>query len=640
MADVEIKGRISVDTGNTQKSVNEMLESIKATKKALADAKVGSIEYQKAQADLDKQTKQLKDSLDKSGGSFSKLKETLNNTVPGFQGAAAGADSLNTKFWTIVKNPVGMILAAIVLGLTFLFKAFTSTEGGAKKFDQILAGLTATVQVITDRALSFGNALIKLFSGDFTGAAAEARNSIKGVGSEIQETYNKTVQLTKRLQELAKEEREDAVDKAKRERDLAKIREDQNDETIPIRIRLKNAKMLRDEQIKNAKDDLARSTEIAKSKIELYLMEKNGAFKYAQEIADLRKGIYNTERENAAEGIRTNKVIRNLEKQEKDEKQAILKDFDDTRKKHLENKNAFELRSLKLKQELELAVMSEGLEKELTIINNKLNDELAANKKAIAGGQLNQRQANILNAQITALANKDKLTAQEKAHAKEQAAQIKNEQVIAKIKTDFNKYLADERKKAIDKEFADRNKNLLDDIEKGVKRKEIADLEFQHKQSLYGSLSSIANTLSDELGRQTAAGKAIAVAGALIDTYAAIAGTLKNAAKTPMGGIPGYAIAQAIATGIFGLATVKKIVSVKVPNGSASSVSVPGSASGVTSVSAPIQPTSTNTRLDSTSIQGVGNAAGGGVNRAFVLESDIKNNRERSEMINRAARLS
>jgi len=74
MADVEIRGKISVDTGNTQKSVNEMLESIKQTKKALSDAKVGSKEYKDAQAQLKKQTDDLNKTMDQSSGSFRSLK--------------------------------------------------------------------------------------------------------------------------------------------------------------------------------------------------------------------------------------------------------------------------------------------------------------------------------------------------------------------------------------------------------------------------------------------------------------------------------------------------------------------------------------------------------------------------------------
>lgn len=73
MADVEIKGRISVDTGNSQKSINEMLEKIKQTKQALKDAKVGSDEYKAAQAQLNNQQKELNKTMDQNSGSFSKL---------------------------------------------------------------------------------------------------------------------------------------------------------------------------------------------------------------------------------------------------------------------------------------------------------------------------------------------------------------------------------------------------------------------------------------------------------------------------------------------------------------------------------------------------------------------------------------
>lgn len=76
----------------------------------------------------------------------------------------------------------------------------------------------------------------------------------------------------------------------------------------------------------------------------------------------------------------------------------------------------------------------------------------------------------------------------------------------------------------------------------------------------YGSALSAA---ADLAGRDTAAGKALAVASSLISTYTAIAKNLAAFAGVP---IPGYAIAQAVATGIAGFAAVKNILAVKVPN--------------------------------------------------------------------------
>jgi len=164
--------------------------------------------------------------------------------------------------------------------------------------------------------------------------------------------------------------------------------------------------------------------------------------------------------------------------------------------------------------------------------------------------------------------------------------------------------------------------------------KAIDEQTVANKQAMFSAILNFSAMLSEALGRNTAAGKAIAVAGAFIDTYSAVTATLKAAAKTPAGGIPGYAIAQAIAVGAAGLINVKRIISVQVPGqgGGAGGASIPNLAS-------PLAPQNTNTRLDSSSIQGVGNAASGGVNRSFVLDADIKSNQERQARIARAARL-
>ncbi|WP_316797320.1 hypothetical protein [Pedobacter agri] len=93
-------------------------------------------------------------------------------------------------------------------------------------------------------------------------------------------------------------------------------------------------------------------------------------------------------------------------------------------------------------------------------------------------------------------------------------------------------------------------------------RKAIAAKEKEQKLMLYDAIGAGATALSDIVGKETIAGKALAVAGALINTYAAIAGQLKAFAGVP---IPGYAIAQAVVTGLAGFASVKNILSVKVP---------------------------------------------------------------------------
>ena len=106
--------------------------------------------------------------------------------------------------------------------------------------------------------------------------------------------------------------------------------------------------------------------------------------------------------------------------------------------------------------------------------------------------------------------------------------------------------------------------------------REVDKLVLDQKMQMFEAIGGGLQSLGYLLGEATSEGKAIAAAGALIDTYAAITGILKNTARTPAGGIPGFAIAQAVAAGLFGFAQVKKIYSVDVPNGKGSGGAVGG----------------------------------------------------------------
>ena len=133
------------------------------------------------------------------------------------------------------------------------------------------------------------------------------------------------------------------------------------------------------------------------------------------------------------------------------------------------------------------------------------------------------------------------------------------------------------------------------------------------------------NTISQVLNQQSAAGKAVAVAQSLINTYQ---GATKALAQ---GGIFGFASAAAVIAA--GIINVKKIISTKIP-GEKGSSSASASASAPTT-QAPVAPQLATTRLDQQSIDAVGNAA----SRAFVLETDVSSNQERIRRLNRAARI-
>ena len=106
------------------------------------------------------------------------------------------------------------------------------------------------------------------------------------------------------------------------------------------------------------------------------------------------------------------------------------------------------------------------------------------------------------------------------------------------------------------------------------KREEITKKENDAKQQALEGYAQAISGISSVIGQDTQEGKMLAIAASLINTYAAIAGQLKAFSGVP---IPGYAIAQAIATGVVGFANVKKIASVKIPKTQGSAGAVSGS---------------------------------------------------------------
>lgn len=157
-------------------------------------------------------------------------------------------------------------------------------------------------------------------------------------------------------------------------------------------------------------------------------------------------------------------------------------------------------------------------------------------------------------------------------------------------------------------------------------------LEAEAKINAAQNTGDALGILSDLVGKETAAGKVLAIAQATINTYLAASEALKgNYGVGPFAQVA--RIAAVASTIALGLKQVKEIVKVKVPKGGGGG-NVPSAAA---TAPAPLTPqaTVTNTLLNQGQLNQIGNAAA----RAFVLESDVTNNQERIRRLNRAARL-
>jgi hypothetical protein len=306
--------------------------------------------------------------------------------------------------------------------------------------------------------------------------------------------------------------------------------------------------------------------------------------------------------------------------------------------------------------ELNLAFIKEKDE----ILANTLITEATRNELILAARQK-------LNADLDALkaTEKEKKAADDAKLLEDSAAQIEKENNL-----EFDNLLGNDKKKkqaekddaakalaALDKKIADnqtdlqiekdllgqkdklliesRLSNLItqDEYTKGVEdnakaRIDIAKKEADQRIALAQQSASALTQLSDIIGKETAAGKALAVSAALINTYLGITAGVKL-------GFPAAIPAVAIAA-MTGFSAVKNIIATKVPGGASG-----GSAGNMTSPSisalapmAPAQPQAATTNISTQSINALGNQA----QRAYVVESDVTSNQQRMAAIQQRAR--
>jgi hypothetical protein len=472
--------------------------------------------------------KKLKDATKDTTKAQSASKKAAQRNAAGFEavnkatgGAIRGVRGLIKQMWLLVANPIGAVIAALVLGVTALFKAFASTKGGGEKLAQMMAGVSATIDVLRDRVLKVGEALVKFFTGDFKGALEVGKEAVSGFGEEVAREFQQAADATRNLQEVADAARNLSVSRAELNKNLIKAKEIIEGSTASYDEKKKAIELVREAETKQSEDELKN----AQKKLDAIVLANSLSDSGAEDLdkeAQARIQVINLEAESSRNKTKFNKleklahteemarlkVISDEKKAADDLEAAKIKKSDDEKKKALEKSAADETKRLdsiqKIQDDFKLKQQDKDAETELEKIN------LEEQRK---------------------LAELDRLKS-----TKEQKQEV----------IDYYSGLRLDNEKAISDASID-----------------IAKKEQDAKQKSLEGYASALSSISGLLGQETEAGKAIAIASSLVNTYASISGQLKAFSGVP---VPGFAIAQAVATGVVGLANVKKIASVKIPN--------------------------------------------------------------------------
>jgi hypothetical protein len=279
----------------------------------------------------------------------------------------------------------------------------------------------------------------------------------------------------------------------------------------------------------------------------------------------------------------------------------------------------------------------------IVALRTKLNSDLDAIKQAENDKQaaadakmLEEAAAQIAKEDDLEFANLQKKFSKTQDDEKKQAAKdlAALDKKIAKNETDLQleKDLLDQRDALLEEQFA--NSLITEDqytanVEANAKaRVDIAKKEADQKIALAQQSAAALTALSDIVGKETAAGKALAISSALINTYLGIT----QALKLPFpASIPATIVAATT-----GFSAVKNIIATKVP-GASSSGGVGNMSTPNVSAAAPIapaQPQAQTTSLNTETINALGNQA----IRSYVVESDVTSSQQRIAAIQQRAR--
>ena len=129
------------------------------------------------------------------------------NMFSGAQKTAAITSNLLSAALKVLKLAlISTGIGTIVVLLGSLVAWLAKTQKGTEFLSNVMSSFGAIIDVIIDRIAKFGGAIAKFFSGDFSGAAKDMKDSFSGIGKEISNDAKQAWALNDALQQLEKSE--------------------------------------------------------------------------------------------------------------------------------------------------------------------------------------------------------------------------------------------------------------------------------------------------------------------------------------------------------------------------------------------------------------------------------------------------
>lgn len=522
--------------------------------------RVLSAEYQKqskvvadAKASLDQFGKGVNDNRLNVGSYGEAIQQAFGGVSPVMGRAAGGVKALSTAFKALLANPIVLLIAAIVAALVALFKAFKSTDSGATEFAARLEQLRAIIDVLRQRLVAITQAIKHVFKGEWKQAGEAMKEVFTGIGDQIKEATRAAYEYTNAMDSLQNSQDNFISQSADIRNAIARLEYTAQDRTKSTAQR----KAALEEALRLAQIELTTQRDFAKQKLDLeaaYLAGKNGL--RAEDVIAFTK-MTDAEQANASEALKTlrdnneGKLIE-IEKlyaawidldtkyyEENKRNISKLSGFEEEQRKEREAKQKelteFQLSEQKAAFAGRKLLAKDNTEEMIQILEQELEAELAATDIGYNAALLLRTQ---FNEAVQKLRDEDAKKAKEAADkaaklAKDDAeAGFEYQRIKAENNLDILEKILDQEYGALlasaDYEALTQNQKLLADAHYTEAKRQFSEARIAQVWDEQAMVADALGAISGVLGKETAVGKAFAVAQATINTYLAASQALKD----------------------------------------------------------------------------------------------------------------
>jgi hypothetical protein len=481
-------------------------------------------------AKVDNLNSKIKDTGNTATNSKGKLGQ-LGEALAGIKGpvgsAVQGVQGLGTAFKALMANPIGALIAVLVGVFSALKNSLDKTEEGMDAVERITGIFAAVIRPLIEVISKFATVLV-------TGLA----DALETVASLFGTTATEASKLVKMQQDLDDVELELNESRAKNNKQLAQARELLSDANASLADRRNALEEVRKSETALASDEL----KYANQRLEAARLDQklNGVSEQSRKkVSEAIVQVQNAETDLAAKRRLFNREAKKLDAEEEARKKEEAKAVEDRAKAAIERQKQY----------------AEALK---AAADKRESDFQAWLAIEVAKAETEASNAKFLEDRLAKEAAAEEAAFQEWLALEIEKTEIANSNA---------KFMAD-REEAERQARLDAEKSASDALI-ALKQAE-ADAQMELMQSISGAFKSLASIA----GEQTAAGKVLALASTVIDTYMGATKALAAGAGSPVGYINAAAI---IATG---LANVRTISAVQIPNQSGGSTPSMPSISG------------------------------------------------------------